>query len=233
MSYPYYGRTEQRGRWNEDRSRWEDDRNREYDRGQQEGSRFDENRWRGRERWEGSSPNEGYYGSRGSSQSGQDWGGYNERHPSYGYQSHERPERYARSEEYPRRDRDDDRGPLERFGDKLREGFRKLSRGPKGFKRSDERITEDVCERIARSAINAEEVEVAVKDGEVTLTGFVDARYDKRILEDIADDVFGVSEVHNRLRIHPQTTTEQASSERSQGAAQTTKTSNPGRVTHS
>jgi predicted amino acid-binding ACT domain protein len=234
MSYPYYGRTENRGRWNEDRDRWEDDRNREYDRGQHEGSRFDENRWRGRERWEGGSSGQGYYGQRSSGYDDRQWPAQREgRHASYGYQQpyagSERDERYARGEDFQRRDRDDDRGPLQRFGDRLREGFRRLGRGPKGFKRSDERIAEDVCERIARSAINAEDVEVTVKDGEVTLAGFVEVRYDKRILEDIADDVFGVSEVHNQLRVQPQ-----SSSERTQSAAQTNKTtSNQGRVTHS
>jgi len=228
MSYPYYGGTEhRRGRWDEDRGRWDDDRNREYDRGQHEGSRLDEDRWRGRERWEGGSTSEGYYGPRGGGHAGPDWGGYSERHHLYGYQPHARPERD---------DRDHHRGPLERFGEKLREGFRRLGRGPKGFKRSDERITEEVCEHIARSAINAENVEVTVKDGEVTLSGFVEVRYDKRILEDIADDVFGVSDVHNHLRVQPhqpQFTAEQASGERGHSGAQAKTTSGSGRVTHS
>ena len=241
MSYPYYGGSEhRRGRWDEDRGRWDDDRNREYDRGQHEGSRFDENRSYGRERWEGGSSgqgySQGYYGPRGGGQMGPDWGGYSERQRSYGYQPYGRPERderYMRGEEYPRRDRDDERGPLERFGEKLREGFRRLGRGPKGFKRSDERIAEDVCERIARSAINADDVEVTVKSGEVTLSGFVEARYDKRMLEDIADDVFGVSEVHNQLRVQPQSSALQSSTERGQGAGQTKTSSGQGRVTHS
>jgi hypothetical protein len=99
-------------------------------------------------------------------------------------------------------DRDDDRGPLDRMGDKMREGWRKLTgRGPKGYRRSDERIREDVSERIARSWVNAEEVEVKVENGEVTLTGFVESREDKRMLEDLADDVFGVDEVHDHVRL--------------------------------
>jgi hypothetical protein len=237
MSYPYYGGSERRrGRWEEDRGRWDADRNREYDRGQHEGSRFDEDRWRGRERWEGGSSIEGHYGSGGGGQAGPGWGGYSERHQPYSYQPYVRPEhdeRYMRGEEYPRHDRDDDRGPLARFGEKLREGFRRLGRGPKGFKRSDERITEDVCERIARSAVDAENVEVTVKDGEVTLSGFVEVRYDKRILEDIAEDVFGVSDVHNHLRVQPQSSAAQSSGDRSQGAAAQTKTSgSQGRVPH-
>jgi hypothetical protein len=47
-------------------------------------------------------------------------------------------------------------------------------RGPKGYKRSDERIREDVSDRIARTPnIDASDVEVAVSGGEVTLSGCV------------------------------------------------------------
>lgn len=73
--------------------------------------------------------------------------------------------------------------------------------GPKGYHRPDERVRDEVCERIARSGLDAREVEVAVKAGEVRLSGTVASREDKRALEDLADDVFGVEDVHNRLRI--------------------------------
>jgi hypothetical protein len=73
--------------------------------------------------------------------------------------------------------------------------------GPKGYHRPDERIRDEVCERIARSGIDARDVEVAVEAGEVTLTGTVERRDDKRALEDVADDVFGVEDVHNRIRL--------------------------------
>jgi hypothetical protein len=80
----------------------------------------------------------------------------------------------------------DEPGPMERLGERMREGWRKMTgRGPKGYKRSDERIREDVSERIARSNIDADEVEVKVEGAEVTLTGFVVSRWDKRMLEDI------------------------------------------------
>jgi hypothetical protein len=95
----------------------------------------------------------------------------------------------------------DDRGPLQWLGDAIAEKVR--PRGPKGYRRSDERIREDVCECIARSGLNAEEVEVKVEGGEVTLTGTVDSRHDKRRLEDMVDDVFGVDDVHNHLRVSP------------------------------
>lgn len=100
----------------------------------------------------------------------------------------------------------EERGPMERLGERMREGWRKMTgRGPKGYKRSDERIREDVSERIARSNVNADEVEVKVEHAEVTLTGFVESRWDKRTIEDIAEDVFGVDEVHNHLRLRRET----------------------------
>jgi hypothetical protein len=100
----------------------------------------------------------------------------------------------------------EEQGPFERMGERMKEGFRKLTgKGPKGYKRSDERIREDVSERIARSWVNADEVEVKVEGGVVTLTGFVESREDKRRIEDVADDVFGVDEVENHIRIRRDT----------------------------
>jgi osmotically-inducible protein OsmY len=91
---------------------------------------------------------------------------------------------------------------MERMGDTFREGMAKLTgRGPKGYRRSDDRIREDVCERIARSGLNADDVEVEVENGQVTLSGEVGDRWDKRRLEDVVEDVFGVDEVNNHLRV--------------------------------
>jgi hypothetical protein len=77
----------------------------------------------------------------------------------------------------------------------------RIGRGPKGYRRSDERIHDDVCERIARAGLDADDVEVKVENGEVTLTGSVHRREEKRWVEDLAEDVWGVQEVHNRLRV--------------------------------
>jgi hypothetical protein len=75
-------------------------------------------------------------------------------------------------------------------------------RGPKGYRRSDERIAEDVNERLTEDAyLDATDIEVAVADGVVTLSGSVDGRPDKRRAEDIADAVSGVRDVSNQLRI--------------------------------
>ncbi len=96
----------------------------------------------------------------------------------------------------------EERGAMERLGDRMREGWRKMTgRGPTGYRRSDERIREDVCERIARSGVDADDVEVKVQNAEVILSGEVQRRDDKRMIEDLADDVFGVDEVQNQLRV--------------------------------
>lgn len=75
-------------------------------------------------------------------------------------------------------------------------------RGPRGYQRSDDRIREEVNDRLtAHGLIDATDIECKVENGEVMLTGFVDSRAAKRAAEDVADDVAGVREVHNHLRI--------------------------------
>jgi osmotically-inducible protein OsmY len=75
-------------------------------------------------------------------------------------------------------------------------------RGPKGYKRSDGRIEEDVNDRLTDDPyINASDIQVAVKDSEVTLSGMIDRREDKRRAEDLAELVSGVTHVQNNLRV--------------------------------
>jgi hypothetical protein len=75
-------------------------------------------------------------------------------------------------------------------------------RGPRGYQRTDERIREEINERLtAHGLIDATEVDCRVAAGEVTLTGFVDSRAAKRAAEDVAEDVYGVRDVHNELRV--------------------------------
>lgn len=77
-----------------------------------------------------------------------------------------------------------------------------VGKGPSGYTRSDERIREDVCDRLTDDPyVDATNIEVAVQGGEVTLSGRVDRRADKRRAEDIAERISGVREVNNRLRI--------------------------------
>lgn len=75
-------------------------------------------------------------------------------------------------------------------------------KGPRGYTRSDDRIREDVSDRLADNPIlDASEIDVSVSSGEVTLGGSVDSRYAKRLAEDLADDVLGVKNVQNNLRV--------------------------------
>jgi hypothetical protein len=75
-------------------------------------------------------------------------------------------------------------------------------RGPKGYQRSEERIREEINERLtAHGLIDATDVDVKIQNGEVTLTGFVDSRAAKHAAEDCVEDVHGIREVHNHLRI--------------------------------
>jgi hypothetical protein len=74
-------------------------------------------------------------------------------------------------------------------------------RGPKGYKRSDERLLDEICQRIAQSDIDASDVTVQVQDGHVTLDGTIPHRRMKYELEEMADRVMGVSDIDNRLRM--------------------------------
>jgi BON domain len=75
-------------------------------------------------------------------------------------------------------------------------------RGPKGYTRSDDRIREDVSERLADDpTVDASDITVAVQGGEVTLTGTVNSRDQKRRAEDCVEAVSGVREVINQLRL--------------------------------
>jgi len=74
--------------------------------------------------------------------------------------------------------------------------------GPKNYQRSDDRIREDVCERLAHDDyVDASDIEVTVSEGMVTLAGTVDDRGSKRRAEDIAESVRGVRDVQNTLRL--------------------------------
>jgi hypothetical protein len=75
-------------------------------------------------------------------------------------------------------------------------------RGPKGYERSDDRIREDVSDRLMyRDDIDSSEVSVAVAAGKVTLDGTVPERRMKHAIEDIAESCGGVKDVDNRIRV--------------------------------
>lgn len=75
-------------------------------------------------------------------------------------------------------------------------------KGPRDYRRSDERILEDVCDRLSDdSFIDASEIDVKVSGSEVVLTGSVDSREAKRRAEDLAESISGVTNVQNNLKV--------------------------------
>jgi hypothetical protein len=102
-----------------------------------------------------------------------------------------------------RRDTDDaEMGHGGMLGGTYRSGApRPMGRAPKGYQRSDDRIREDICDRLMMSWMDAERVEILVRDGEVTLQGMVKSRDEKRAIEALAESVLGVKDVHNTLRV--------------------------------
>ena len=79
-------------------------------------------------------------------------------------------------------------------------------RGPRGYRRSDERIREDVSDRLTdHPAIDASDIDVEVIAAEVMLRGMVDSRAQRRLAEDIADSVSGVRDVSNQIKVRRET----------------------------
>jgi hypothetical protein len=75
-------------------------------------------------------------------------------------------------------------------------------RGPKGYKRSDDRIREDLCEHLMDiSDIDSSDVTIEVRDGCVSLEGTVPVRSMRYEIEDIAATTLGVTEVENHIRV--------------------------------
>ena len=73
-----------------------------------------------------------------------------------------------------------------------------------GYRRSDQRVYEDACERLIDEAqIEIEEIEVSVEDGIVKLEGSVPTRWMKFAAEDAVAEVAGVQDVDNHLNVRP------------------------------
>lgn len=108
---------------------------------------------------------------------------------------------------------DHDRGWFERAGDEVASWFGDeeaarrreadhTGRGPSGYTRSDERILEDACDELTDDwAVDARNIQVTVKEGEITLDGTVPTRQQKRRAEDCVEDISGVRHVQNNLRV--------------------------------
>jgi hypothetical protein len=79
---------------------------------------------------------------------------------------------------------------------------RRYPPGPKGYQRSDERMKEDISERLFTAYhIDSSDVTVDVRGGRVTLEGSVPSRHMKHAIEDMVDRCPGVMEIDNRVRV--------------------------------
>lgn len=132
--------------------------------------------------------------------------GYDRSYENRGYGNYGEARAYGesmRSEGLGERDRGRERERRESRGEEAR-GFR--GRGPQGYRRSDERLRELVCDALTEDdRVDASHIEVRVENAEVTLTGTVDDRQQKRCAEDAVEQIGGVRDVHNQLRV-PQRT---------------------------
>jgi osmotically-inducible protein OsmY len=118
---------------------------------------------------------------------------------------------------------DPNKGPINR----LRNWMSHSGKGPKGYKRSDERIRDDVNDHLTHDhGVDATHIDVVVVDCECTLSGNVATRDEKRRAEDIAERIMGVKHVQNNLRVGPTATSALSSQDRT-GTMSTTVGSNP------
>jgi hypothetical protein len=79
---------------------------------------------------------------------------------------------------------------------------RRYPPGPKGYQRSDERLREDISERLMEARyIDSSEVTVEVSGAKVVLEGTVPERRMKHAIEDLVDACPGVQDIDNRIRV--------------------------------
>ena len=74
--------------------------------------------------------------------------------------------------------------------------------GPKGYVRSDDKIYDEVCEILFRNPfVDASDINVKVENGIVTLSGTVENRSAKKEAERSTENILGVVDIKNDLRI--------------------------------
>jgi osmotically-inducible protein OsmY len=95
----------------------------------------------------------------------------------------------------------DDDAERRRRMDESRSGGHR-GKGPKDYRRSADRIREDVCDRLSDDDyLDASNIEVKVEGDEVILTGTAASREEKRRAEDLVESISGVRNVENRIRV--------------------------------
>jgi hypothetical protein len=96
---------------------------------------------------------------------------------------------------------EDGEGPEESYRPGQAAPWGASRRLPKNYQRTDTRIRDDLCERLAHADDDVSDVTVDVGSGIVTLTGTVSDRGIKYRIEEMADEVLGVNEVRNNLHV--------------------------------
>jgi osmotically-inducible protein OsmY len=75
-------------------------------------------------------------------------------------------------------------------------------KGPKNYRRSDQQIVEDANQALERHGeVDASEIEVTCNNGVVKLTGKVENRRAKREAEECVEQIYGVTDVMNELKV--------------------------------
>ncbi|UVI40094.1 BON domain-containing protein [Qipengyuania spongiae] len=173
------------------------------------GDRFGQGRDQSADYRSGGSYGSGYGQGYGSQGYGQDYDrGYGSRYGSQGRSYGG--SRYDRDSSYRN---DSERGFFEKAGDEVASWFgdedaerrRRMDhrgRGPANYQRSNEKLLEDVCERLTHDPrVDATNINVTADNNEITLDGTVTSRAAKRRAEDCAHDISGVNHVQNNLRV--------------------------------
>lgn len=74
--------------------------------------------------------------------------------------------------------------------------------GPRGYKRSDLKLKEEAMSILQQDPIlDSSDIYLEVSNNVLYLTGLVDSRRDKKRAEVLIEDIFGVEDVQNQLRI--------------------------------
>jgi len=92
-------------------------------------------------------------------------------------------------------------------------------KGPKGYRRSDEKLIEEACQLLERHGdVDASEIEVTCESGMITLQGTVDSRRSKRAAEEAVEQVYGVHDVTNQLKVERESSSDKGQSSASKSS---------------
>ncbi len=200
--------------------RYDTDTERGWERGRSGRREFENRRWDDRPDYEMS---ESWRGYEDRPDDGRDYRRFSREYENRGYQNRGYGDQGSwgqpYGDEYRSQDWSRQFGGRESFGDmydrerrgpqwNLQNRGRFFGKGPRNYQRSDQRILEEINDRLTdHPEIDATDIEVKVNSGEVTLSGSVTERYQKRLAEDMVENIGGVKQVHNQIRIQQEFST--------------------------